>query len=134
MPNWRGPRSMIGLWYLMIAMILAGPFFRQDEGRLENLWYIYMSPMFDEESLILLFLVALTSLGLGATCFLSPFSRSLSEYLSNQSTGRFIVGLSVALAIVAMANFSRPITTAFFMGIPLCAWSWFRSEPDDNWI
>ena len=130
----RGPRSLIGLVYSTFGLILAGPFFRQGESRLENLWYIYMTPMFDEESSVVLFLVALTSLGIGAVYFLSYFFDSLAEYLSDQSIGRLTFGLSVALAIVAMTHFSRPIASAFFfLGTPLCAWAWFRADPDDNW-
>lgn len=129
-----GPRSGIGILYLGIGLILAGPFFRQGEARLENLWYIYMTPMFDEESSVVLFLVALTSLGLGVVHFLSYYLDSLAEYLSDQSIGRLTFGLSAAIAIVAMTHFSRPIASAFFfLGIPLCAWSWFRADPDDNW-
>jgi len=67
-----------------------------------------MSPIFDEESPVVLCLVALTSFGLGTISFLSPFFVSLSEYLSDYSIGRFVFGLSVAVAVVAMIVFSYP--------------------------
>jgi hypothetical protein len=132
--NWRGPRSMSGLFYLGLAFALGGPFFRQGDRRLDDLWFIYMSPMFDEENKVILSLMALACLGLGVTCFSSPFFRSVSEYLSSPRIGSFVAGASATLAVVAITQFSQPIVNAFLFALVLCVWSWLRSDPNDSWF
>lgn len=125
---------MSGLFYLGLAFALGGPFFRQGDERLDDLWFIYMSPMFDEENRAILSLMALACLGLGATLFSSPFSRSVSEYLSNRRIGSLLAGASAALAVVAITQFSQPIVNAFLFALVLCVWSWLRSDPNDSWF
>jgi predicted MFS family arabinose efflux permease len=125
---------MSGLFYLGLALVLGGPFFRQGDERLDDLWFIYMSPMFDEENKVILSLVAFACLGLGITCFLSPFFRRVSEYLSNRRIGSFVAGVSATLAVVAITQFSQPIVNAFLFALVLCVWSWLRSDPNDSWF
>jgi MFS family permease len=134
MSKWQGPRAIAGLCYLGVALGLSGPFFSEGEERLDDLWDIYMSPMYDEENVWVLLLVILACFALGAAYFSSPFSSRLSEYLSRRDVGRILAGLSTALALVAMATFSRQVTMAIMIGALLSIWSWRKADPEDRWF
>jgi hypothetical protein len=128
---------VIGLIYLIVALVLGAALFGDEEARreiyLSNI-HIYSSPLVGTQNVIVLFFTALACFVLGNACALSLCSYRLSEYLSDYRTGRFIAGLSVLLALVGMTNFGNFIVTLLLWGIPFCVWSWLRSDPDDNWF
>jgi hypothetical protein len=133
MRNWRGPKSCAGLINLTMAGILGSPFFLKGEDRLENLWYIYMSPMYDEESVFILFFVAFSCLVIGVLYFTSTFSNRISDYISSYSVGRFYTFLSIIMSLIALMSFSQPIIMGLIFGTIFVAWSWWRSDPYDRW-
>ena len=114
MRNWRGPRSIIGSWYALLG--------------------IFVIAEQDLKITFVIFLVAVTSFCLGVAYFLSYFIETLADRLSKPSIGRLVTGMSIGLAIVANVTIDRPIATAFLLVVPLCAWAWFRSDSDDDWI
>ena len=133
MRNWRGPRTCAGLLNLAMAGILGSPFFLEGEDRLENLWYIYMSPMYDEESIFILLFVAFSCFVIGILYFSSPFSNRISNYISSYPVGRLYTFLSIVLSLIALMSFSQPIITGLIFGTVFVAWSWWRSDPYDRW-
>jgi len=79
---------MAGLWYLTWAFVVLGPLWRDGDARLDNLWYLYMSPAFDEQPASRLWVLAGPSLLLGLAGLVNPYSRRLGECLSRPRAGR----------------------------------------------
>ncbi len=108
-----GPQSLAFVIYAGLAILLGLPFLSEGDERLERLWEIYMTPMFDEEPIFPLVFAAVTSLGLS----LIYFSKWFSEFSSRPSTGVFVpcylsscfLMLSLTLATLSSMDFSlRP--------------------------
>ncbi len=125
-----GPQSLASVAYAGLAILLGLPFFSEGDERLERLWDIYMTPMFDEEPIFPLIFAAVTSLGL---CLLY-FSKWLSEFSSRPSTGRVCSLLSITLIFNALVNFSHLVVYGFIFAAVPTLWAWWRSDPDDNWL
>lgn len=125
---------MAGLWYLTLSFVVAGPLFREGPQRLDNLWYLFMSPTFDEGSPWVLAAVVLASALLGLAGLVNPYSPRLSAWLSHHEVGARLAGLGLLLFGIALWQFSRPVTIAYGVGAGLLAWSWRRADPDDGWF
>lgn len=110
--------------------MLGLPFFSEGDERLERLWQIYMTPMFDEEPIFPLVFAAVTSLGLS----LFYFSKWFSEFSSRPSAGRVCALLSIILLVNALINFSHLVVYGFLFATFSTLWAWWRSDPDDNWL
>ena len=116
--------------YGAIAMGLGAPFFAQGDKRLDMLWEIYMSPMFDQEPVLPLAFSAMASLGL---CLLY-FSRYFSTFSSHPPVGRASAVLSFVLLLNALINFSHLVVYGFLLATFFTLLAWWRSDPDDNWL
>lgn len=111
-------------------MGLGAPFFTQGEERLDMLWQIYMSPMFDQEPVMPLAFSAVASLGL---CLLY-FSKYFSTFSSRPSTGRASAVLSFVLLFNALINFGHLVVYGFLAAFIFTLWAWWRSDPEDSWL
>lgn len=111
-------------------MLLGKPFFSEGDERLERLWEIYMTPMFDDEPILPLAFAAAASLGLS----LFYFSKWFSVFSSRPSARRFCALLSIILVLNALINFSYLVVCGFFFAAFPALWSALRVEPDDNWL
>ena len=116
--------------YSALAIGTGTPFFQEGEKRLDFLWQIYMTPMFDEEPVLPLAFSALVSLGLS----LLYFSKWFSGFSSRPFVGRICAALSLVLLLNAITNFSRPVVIGFSMATFFSFWAWWRSDPEDNWL
>lgn len=125
-----GPQSLAFVIYAGLAILLGLPFLSEGDERLERLWEIYMTPMFDEEPIFPLVFAAVTSLGLS----LIYFSKWFSEFSSRPSTGRVCALLSIILLLNALINFSHLVVYGFLFATFPTLWAWWRSDPDDNWL
>ena len=128
--NYNGPQSMACLTYFLVANMTGMPFFQESEKRLDSLWDIYMTPMFDREPVFPLALSAAASLLMS----LLYFSKWFSDFSSRPLVGRICAALSLALLVLAIANFSRYAVIACSMATLFSLWSWWRSDPEDNWL
>lgn len=125
-----GPQSLAFVIYAGLAILLGLPFLSEGDERLERVWEIYMTPMFDEEPIFPLVFAAVTSLGLS----LIYFSKWFSEFSSRPSTGRVCALLSIILLLNALINFSHLVVYGFLFATFPTLWAWWRSDPDDNWL
>lgn len=125
-----GPQSLAFVLYAGLAMLLGKPFFSEGDERLERLWEIYMTPMFDDEPILPLAFAAAASLGLS----LFYFSKWFSVFSSRPSARRFCALLSIILVLNALINFSYLVVCGFFFAAFPALWSALRVEPDDNWL
>ncbi|MFC3269370.1 hypothetical protein ACFOED_10140 [Vulcaniibacterium thermophilum] len=121
---------MASITYAAMAMGLGAPFFTQGEERLDMLWQIYMSPMFDQEPVMPLAFSAVASLGL---CLLY-FSKYFSTFSSRPSTGRASAVLSFVLLFNALINFGHLVVYGFLAAFIFTLWAWWRSDPEDSWL
>lgn len=128
--NANGPQSMACLAYFLMAMMTGMPFFQEGEERLASLRDIYMTSLFDREAVFPLAFSATASLLMSVLYFSKWFSALSSEPL----VGRICAALSVALLFLAMTNFGRYAVIACSMGTLFSLWSWWRSDPEDNWL
>lgn len=125
-----GPQSLACITYAGLAVGLGAPFFSEGDKRLDLLWQIYMTPMFDEEPVFPLLAAAIASLLLS----LLYFSKYFSVFSSKPSVGRGSAFLSSALLLNAFANFSHLVVYMFLFAACLTIWAWWRSDPEDNWL
>jgi hypothetical protein len=117
------------LSYLLMAMVTGRPFFQEGEERLASLRDIYMTPMFDQEPVFpLAFTAAASSL-----MSLLYFSQWFSDFSSRPWVGRSCAALSLALLVLATANFSRYVVFPCLWATLFSLWAWRRSDPGDDW-
>lgn len=125
-----GPQSLAFVLYAGLAMLLGKPFFSEGDERLERLWEIYMTPMFDEEPTLPLAFAAAASLGLS----LFYFSKWFSVFSSRPAARRLCALLSIILVLNALVNFSSLVVYGFLLAAFPALWSSFRDGPDDDWL
>lgn len=126
--NAHGPQSMACLSYAFITMMTCRPFFQEGEERLASLWDIYMT--LDQEPVFPLVFSAAASLLMS----LLYFSKWFSNFSSRPLVGRTCAALSLAVLVVAMANFSRYVVITSSMATLFSLWAWWRSDPEDDWF
>jgi hypothetical protein len=89
-----------------------------------------MSFMFDQEPVFPLAFSAAASLVIS----LIYFSKWFSDFSSRLMVDRICTALSFALLVVAIANFSRNAVITCSMATLFSLWSWWRSDPEENWL
>ena len=121
---------MASLAYASLGLGLSAPFFAHGERKLDLLWQIYMSPMFDQEPVLPLVVSALASIGL---C-LQYLSKYFYEFSSRPLVGQISTVLSFALLINALVNFGLQVVYMSLFATFFTLWAWWRSDPEDSWF
>lgn len=121
---------MASLAYAGLGFGLGAPFFAHGDRKLDLLWQIYRSPMFDQAPVLPLAFSALASIVL---C-LQYLSKYFFEFSSRPLVGQISAVLSFALLINALVNFGQHVVYMSVFATFFTLWAWWRSDPEDSWF